>query len=234
MPLRAAWRGYAALLARHPYLTSSATGGTVMLSGDALAQRFEQRQQQQRQQQQQQQQQRHPHAGGTDARGYDPVRAAVMVGFSVGAFMPVNTLWYRNVVERVLPDVAKHRTPFPPGALTPRSLPFLCGRTFAKAVFGCSPALVLNPIFFLWAPTAEAVLPTLIGQQSRPIDWEAVSARISQRFEQDMCTVVANSYSLWVPINCLNFVFTPPQFRIITIAIVSNFWNCYLSLVQHK
>jgi len=158
-----------------------------------------------------------------------------MVGFSMGAFMPVNTLWYRNVVERVLPDLAKQRTPFPPGALTPRSLPFLRGRTFAKAVFGCSPALVLNPIFFLWAPTAEAVVPALIDQsQQQPIDWQAVRTRIRKRFDEDLVPVVTNSYSLWVPINCLNFVFTPPQFRIVTIAIVSNFWNCYLSLVQHK
>eukprot|EP01046_Picozoa_sp_COSAG06_P067050 COSAG06_NODE_17198_length_955_cov_1.227804_1_plen_107_part_00 len=103
-PLRAAWRGcaalscgYATLLARRPYVTSSATGGLVMLSGDALAQYYERRGAAHREREQQQQQQHgHHHASG----GYDTIRAAVMVGFSMGAFMPVNTLWYRNAVER--------------------------------------------------------------------------------------------------------------------------------------
>ena len=88
--VRAAWRGYTGMLSRRPYATSSATGGLVMLSGDSLAQHFEHRH----------------HTGGSSPTStkeeskHDKIRAAVMVGFSMGAFMPVNTLWYRNVVER--------------------------------------------------------------------------------------------------------------------------------------
>jgi hypothetical protein len=91
--VRAAWRGYTGALSRRPYATSSATGGLVMLSGDSLAQRFEQR--------------HHAADSGRASGGgeskHDRIRAAVMVGFSMGAFMPLNTLWYRNVVERCGP-----------------------------------------------------------------------------------------------------------------------------------
>lgn len=102
--LRAVWCEYAGLLGRRPYTTSSATGGLVMLSGDWLAQRYEHHSALERGQ--------HGHdytsdssrtssraSGGREGE-YDKIRAAVMVGFSMGAFMPVNTLWYRNVVER--------------------------------------------------------------------------------------------------------------------------------------
>ena len=168
-------RPTAGLLGRRPYITSSATGGLVMLSGDWLAQRYEHRGPVRGQ---------YDHdrsdAGSTICRAsdvregeYDKIRATVMTGFSVTAFMPVNTFWYRNVVERcdrleahlhslgyvaarcvllltrmpvlydvrsasVLPDLAKHRVPFPRGALALCNLPFLAGRTLVKAV--CTPA----------------------------------------------------------------------------------------------
>ena len=216
---RAAWHSYASLLARRPYLTSAATGGCVMLSGDALAQYSE----------------RCRTSGGHAAAGYDKIRAGVMVGFSMGAFMPINTLWYRAVVEPLLPDLAQHRIPFPRGALAPAWLPFFIARTLGKGALACSPALVLNPIFFVWAPTAEAVAgAALSGGGGGDVDWSAVKTRVEKRFSEDLVAVVSNSYSLWVPVNCVNFVVTPMQYRIVVMAVISNFWNWYLSLIQHK
>ncbi len=92
--LGAIWREYAGLLGRRPYITSSATGGLVMLSGDWLAQRYEHRAVPARGQ--------HGHGRASSVREgeHDKIRATVMVVFSVTAFMPVNTFWYRNVVER--------------------------------------------------------------------------------------------------------------------------------------
>lgn len=60
-----------------------------MLSGDSLAQHYEHLS-------------KHELGCDYDSREctHDKIRAVVMVGFSVGAFMPVNMLWYRNVVER--------------------------------------------------------------------------------------------------------------------------------------
>ena len=95
--VRAVWRGYADALRRRPYITSSVTGGVVMLSGDTLAQHYEARAASAPEGH------RGGHSGSAGSSGerkHDRVRAAVMVGFSMCAFMPVNTLWYRNVVER--------------------------------------------------------------------------------------------------------------------------------------
>ena len=64
------------------------------------------------------------------------------------------------------------------------------------------------------APTAEAVLPVLlshaqgtVSDDAEPvpssIDWATARKRIATRVSEDLTQVVTNSYSLWVPVNCV-------------------------------
>ena len=103
-----------------------------------------------------------------------------------------------------------------------------------SAVVAVCPAWVLNPIFFVWAPTAEAVCRAQSGPGISNVDWPGVGATIKGRYRDDLLTVICNAYCLWVPVNLMNFSLTPPHLRIVVVTSVSTFWNCYLSLLQHK
>lgn len=211
------WAAYRGLLARRPYTTNSLTGGSVMLAGDGLAQWYERY----RSRMQHQQQPSHDVSSGATAESHDWVRAGVMAGFSMGAFMPVNTFWYGTFLERVFPN-----------ATCQGRSPRILSRVLAKSVLGVCSGLFLNPCFFVWATTAEAVL------HSRPdgeqFSWGAVRVALRARFENDIVDVLRNSYSLWVPVNMLNFVVTPLPYRVLVIGFTSTFWNAYLSLMQHE
>ena len=108
---------YVALLESHVYLANSLVGGTVMTFGDSLAQRIEQR--------------------GAGTFVLDKRRVLVCVCFSAGAHMPINTLWYREVIEAVLPDES-----FSGGHLLAAA-----AWTLVKAIAGVTPAWILMPIF---------------------------------------------------------------------------------------
>jgi hypothetical protein len=45
---------------------------------------------------------------------------------------------------------------------------------------------------------------------------------------------MVNSYTVWVPVGCINFKLIPTHLRVVFIALAATGWNAYLSLVQHK
>ena len=51
---------------------------------------------------------------------------------------------------------------------------------------------------------------------------------------QDLFPVIRDSFIAWVPLNTINFYFTPPQFRVVFLSAAQACWLVYLSLVQHK
>ena len=186
-PLAAA---YADALERHPYATNSLTGGVVMLLGDSFAQFLEFRQRWRRWVR--------PQRGSARAAlqpfAIDGVRLAACVCFSAGFHMPVNTWWYHHAVEKLLPDAdLSLRLPGlgkPPdawfrGSAVINSAAWAAALTLAKAVLGVSPAWVLNPIFFLWVPSAEAVGGLLL--RGEPLEPAALQRHIRRRFQRDLC-----------------------------------------------
>lgn len=54
------------------------------------------------------------------------------------------------------------------------------------------------------------------------------------KIENELVRTVAASASIWIPINALNFAYVPPHLRPLTLTFFSAFWNCYLSLAQHR
>ena len=51
---------------------------------------------------------------------------------------------------------------------------------------------------------------------------------------KDLFPVIRDSFIAWVPLNTINFYFTPPQFRVVFLSAAQACWLVYLSLVQHK
>lgn len=54
------------------------------------------------------------------------------------------------------------------------------------------------------------------------------------KIEAELWPTIVNSAKVWVPAHLVNFTVVPVHFRPVTISVVSIFWNCYLSLVQHR
>jgi hypothetical protein len=73
---------------------------------------------------------------------------------------------------------------------------------------------------------AELVLPDF--------DVEQMLETARMKIEVELVGTVVNSAKMWVPTHFVNFTVVPTHFRPFTISFVSIFWNCYLSLVQHR
>jgi hypothetical protein len=54
------------------------------------------------------------------------------------------------------------------------------------------------------------------------------------KVEAELWPTVVNSFKMWVPSHFVNFTLVPSHLRPLTISVLSIFWNCYLSLVQHR
>ena len=199
---------YVILLQTHRYAANSLVGGTVMLMGDSLAQRIEQRQ--------------------SDTFTLDPGRLIVCACFSACAHMPVNTFWYGEVVERLLPD-----TLLSPSSSDSHGLLKAAGWTLTKAAIGVTPAWVLNPIFFVCVPIGETICASCGGATSRTTD--ELRDHIWMRLKHDLLPVIGNAYRLWVPANVLMLTVTRgrPQYRVVVIALVSLMWKTYVTMVEH-
>ena len=199
---------YLHLLHTHRYAANSLVGGTAMLIGDSLAQRIEQRR--------------------SHAFALDPRRLIVCACFSACAHMPVNTFWYGEVVERVLPD-----TLLSPSSSDPHELLRAAGWTLLKAAVGVTPAWVLNPVFFVCVPIGEAICSAPGSATSRSGD--ELRDHIQARLRHDLLPVIGNAYRLWVPANVLMLTVTRgrPQHRVAVIALVSLVWKTYVTMVEH-
>lgn len=67
-----------------------------------------------------------------------------------------------------------------------------------------------------------------------PFDWEAMWSKVHLKVTTELPTTMLNSAGVWVPVNIVNFAFVPPHLRPLLMMVCSVFWNCYLSIVQHR
>ncbi len=217
---------YAASMAKRPFTTNVATASTVMIGGDGLAQAAEHRAAALQ-----------PPAAGAATTctpfALDVLRTSKMLCWTVLAYVPINYAAFATI-QRLLPD--------PPmsarggGGLRARLTLGTARQVLTKAVLASSPTMVINPIFFAYSSTVEGciVAHNTDGRSFWQPDWAAVRATTLRRYEVDLVPVVLTAYKGWVPLNCLNFFFLPPQYRIVTVAVAATVWNAYLSLVTHK
>ncbi|XP_022160845.1 protein Mpv17-like [Myzus persicae] len=53
--------------------------------------------------------------------------------------------------------------------------------------------------------------------------------QIQKKLENNYADVLLTSYTIWPAVQALNFTIIPQQYRVLTVQIVSIFWNTYLS-----
>lgn len=65
-------------------------------------------------------------------------------------------------------------------------------------------------------------------------NFDEMIIKAKMKIEAEIETTVKNSAKVWVPVNFINFTFVPPHLRQLVMNGTSVFWNCYISLVQHR
>jgi len=69
---------------------------------------------------------------------------------------------------------------------------------------------------------------------SIPFPHEAFFSKAAHKLENELPTTVATSASCWIPFNLFTFSVVPAHLRPVSLMVFSAFWNCYLSLSQHR
>jgi hypothetical protein len=67
-----------------------------------------------------------------------------------------------------------------------------------------------------------------------PFDFEMAWSTARLKLESEFRQTIITSGSIWIPINIVNFSLVPPHLRPLVLMLCSTFWNCYLSLAQHR
>lgn len=67
-----------------------------------------------------------------------------------------------------------------------------------------------------------------------PFDWEMMWSTAKLKLDAELYQTVLTSGKVWIPINMLNFSLVPPHLRAVNLMVCSMFWNCYMSLAQHR
>jgi Mpv17 / PMP22 family len=79
---------------------------------------------------------------------------------------------------------------------------------------------------------ADPSLGEIIEQVPFDINMAWSTARL--KVETELLTTMMAGAAVWIPFHFVNFSLVPPHLRPLTLVVCSAFWNCYLSLVQHR
>ncbi|QPG76593.1 hypothetical protein FOA43_003985 [Brettanomyces nanus] len=60
--------------------------------------------------------------------------------------------------------------------------------------------------------------------------WQDVKQKLDDKYEETLI----NNWKVWPVFQALNFYFVSPDYRLLTVNIVSILWNCYMSLENYK
>eukprot|EP00814_Leptocylindrus_danicus_P000171 CAMPEP_0116036008 /NCGR_PEP_ID=MMETSP0321-20121206/20828_1 /TAXON_ID=163516 /ORGANISM="Leptocylindrus danicus var. danicus, Strain B650" /LENGTH=342 /DNA_ID=CAMNT_0003513191 /DNA_START=294 /DNA_END=1322 /DNA_ORIENTATION=- len=155
----------------------------------------------------------------------DKTRICSMMGWSVGIHAPSWIAIFRYFDKMF------------PGKMTPKSL-------VARVGFTAMCALPFNAAFFTYATCSHLLLEEMNMRRNNPAhvvvigDLEVLIRQMATetklKLEREYLSTVVDSYQLWVPFNTINFAFVPPHLRMVALSVTTVFWNCYLSLAQHR
>ena len=164
-------------------------------------------------------------------RFWNPLRTATMAAWSVGAYTPFYISLYK-LYDKFLPKQ------------TPLSIASRVGLSFL-----CS--IPVNAGFYIYGTTVNHTLDWIslnekvkneleqmgVGDPENagiPMDWENLWAKCRLKLETELPVTVKTSGVMWIPINFFNFTVVPSHLRPLSLMFFSVFWNCYLSLSQHR
>ena len=81
----------------------------------------------------------------------------------------------------------------------------------------------------IWAPLGVPMyFATMSLMQTKNVEDAKKNVR------EKAWTTLINSYKIWPLFQMANFYFVKPDFRLLTVNIVSLFWNCYMSFVNYR
>ena len=182
---------------------------------------------------------------------WNPFRTATMAAWSVGAYTPFYIGIY-HLYEKYLPK----QTPVGIGARVFLSCALSCPINAAFYVYGTTVHHTTE-----WWSLRQQVPNELRGDRGMilckdddnnnnnkngedtsllelevplPFEWDQLWAKALLKLETELPQTIIASGSCWIPINLFTFTYIPPHLRPLSLMFFSIFWNCYLSLSQHK
>jgi len=166
----------------------------------------------------------------------DKIRTLSMIGWSIGIHTPIYMRLYQFY------DCAFPKT-------TPMSV-------FLRVTISCAMTAPTNALFFTYGTCAHHLLEEVdnVHMQCRPYntcnselyqqqpliqqDLQCMVRRMAQetqlKLQREYWDTLIRTYQVWTPINVVNFALVPAHLRTLMMCTCTMFWNCYLSLAQHR
>jgi hypothetical protein len=147
---------------------------------------------------------------------WNPFRTATMAAWSVGAYTPFYIGIY-HLYEKYLPK----QTMVGIGARV--TLSFILSGP-------------INAAFYVYGTAVHHTTEWWLLEVPLNInfEWDQLWAKALLKLETELPQTMIASGSCWIPINLFTFTYVPPHLRPLSLMFFSIFWNCYLSLSQHK
>lgn len=166
---------------------------------------------------------------------WDPKRTMTMAAWSVCLYTPFYIGLYR-LYDRYLPKQ------------TPASIA-------ARVALSFLTSIPVNAAFYTYGAAAHHTMEWMDSRKklqveleelgldyvsayqaatSIPYPEEAFWAKAQHKLETELHNTVVTSGSCWIPFNLFTFTMVPSHLRPISLMVFSAFWNCYLSLSQHR
>lgn len=255
---------YVAKLKAQPLLVNLSSGFLLMSTGDVLAQRVEIRANKPRQQSLEQQSTSStttledmlssPAAmflQATDAAyrtfqeeiesfGWDKSRTAKMAAWSV-LFTPfyvgIFKMYDRYLPKKNLPSVAA-RVGFSFLSSIPINFAFYSYGNFVQHTADWYEERQQQRELRLEA--ARLQQRSIVQRQTDVVDvnvpyrFDKLVEKTQRKLEAEFVTTIKTSASFWIPLNFLSFWVVPSHLQPVNLMFFSVFWNCYLSMSQHR
>uniref|UniRef100_A0A7R9ZN21 Peroxisomal membrane protein MPV17 n=1 Tax=Craspedostauros australis TaxID=1486917 RepID=A0A7R9ZN21_9STRA len=157
---------------------------------------------------------------------WDSFRTGTMVAWSVGAYTPLFMVIYK-MYDKHLPKK------------TPRGIAARVGLNLALS-------FPVNAAFYMYGTSVQHVAGQMALQQERKqdtiassivdfqLDLNALRAKCWRKIDAELTSTIIASSQFWIPVNMVTFAAIPSHLQPLSVMFFSLFWNCYLSLSQHR
>eukprot|EP00814_Leptocylindrus_danicus_P001758 CAMPEP_0116014576 /NCGR_PEP_ID=MMETSP0321-20121206/6346_1 /TAXON_ID=163516 /ORGANISM="Leptocylindrus danicus var. danicus, Strain B650" /LENGTH=299 /DNA_ID=CAMNT_0003484227 /DNA_START=89 /DNA_END=988 /DNA_ORIENTATION=- len=160
----------------------------------------------------------------------DKMRTLSMIGWSIGIHTPIYMRLYQ-FYDRAFPKT------------TPMSV-------FLRVAISCAMTAPTNALFFTYGTCSHHLLEEVDMRcnsnstsyddeyQYQPQDLQCMARMMAQetqlKLQREYWDTLIRTYQVWTPINVVNFALVPAHLRTLMMCTCTMFWNCYLSLAQHR
>jgi hypothetical protein len=166
-----------------------------------------------------------------ELRSLDFFRTGTMVVWAVAFYTPFFVMLYKAfdllLPKRVTPMTVSARTGLSLLVSIPVNAAFFC---YGSSIHHLTEWITLLQEWHYKFP--DASMTTVF--QEIPFDFEVAWSTARLKLEAELVRTMKASACFWIPINLVQFSVVPPHLRPLGLMVCSTFWNCYLSLAQHR